>query len=160
MVAIRRAELYIKVRIQSFDREVAAVAAETEKRLDRCSFSGRRTDADYASGREPEEIGKTSCGEEIKKQLQIQRKRYPLMTEEDVVKFVFQGMLGVGHLISSVDGARSRLAAEMASLEPDESEPLIEKNIPPASRWVVGAASRQGWDRSFGDRAAPRHYPL
>ena len=70
---------------------------------------------------------KTACEEEIKKQLQVQRKRYPLMTEEDVVKFVFQGMLGVGHLVRSVDDAKTRLAAEMAFLDPDESEPLIEK---------------------------------
>lgn len=70
---------------------------------------------------------KIACAEEMKKQLQAQRKRYPLMNEEDVVKFAFQGMLGVGHLISSVDDAKSRLAAEMASPEPDDSEPLIEK---------------------------------
>lgn len=70
---------------------------------------------------------KIACAEEMKKQLQAQRKRYPLMNEDDVVKFVFQGMLGVGHLIASVDDAKNRLAAEMASLEPDESEPLIEK---------------------------------
>ena len=70
---------------------------------------------------------KIACAEEMKKQLQVQRKRYPLMNEEDIVKFAFQGMLGVGHLISSVDDAKSRLAAEMASLEPDDSEPLIEK---------------------------------
>lgn len=76
---------------------------------------------------------KITCAEEIKKQLQVQRKRYPLMTEEDVVKFVFQGMLGVGHLISSVDDARNRLAAEMAALEPDESEPVIEKI---STEWV------------------------
>ncbi len=76
---------------------------------------------------------KIYCAEEIKKQLQIQKKRYPLMTEEDVVKFAFQGMLGVGHLVSSVGEARNRLAAEMASLEPDESEPLIEKI---STEWV------------------------
>lgn len=70
---------------------------------------------------------KIACAEEMKKQLQVQRKRYPLMNEEDVVKFAFQGMLGVGHLISSIDDTKNRLATEMASLEPDDSEPLIEK---------------------------------
>lgn len=70
---------------------------------------------------------KIACAEEMKKQLQVQRKRYPLMTEEDVVKFTFQGMLGVGHLITSIDDAKKRLSAEMVSLEPNESEPLIEK---------------------------------
>ncbi len=36
-------------------------------------------------------------------------------------------MLGVGHLIHSAEDARNRLASEMASLEPDDSEILIEK---------------------------------
>jgi len=70
---------------------------------------------------------KIACAEEMKKQLQVQRKRYPLMNEDDIVKFAFQGMLGVGHLISSIEDAKNRLVAEMASLEPDDSEPLIEK---------------------------------
>ena len=76
---------------------------------------------------------KIACAEEMKKQLQMQKKRYPLMNEEDIVKFAFQGMLGVGHLIASIDDARSRLNAEMASLEPDDSEPLIEKI---STKWV------------------------
>ena len=76
---------------------------------------------------------KITCAEEIKKQLQIQKKRYPLMTEEDIVKFVFQGMLGVGHLINSEQEAKDRLSAEMATLNPNEDEPLIEKI---SSDWV------------------------
>ena len=70
---------------------------------------------------------KIACAEEMRKQLQVQRKRYPLINEEDVVKFAFQGMLGVGHLINSEADAKDRLTAEMASLELDYSEPLIEK---------------------------------
>ncbi len=69
---------------------------------------------------------KIACAEEIKQQLLVQRQRYPLMNEEDVVKFVFQGMLGPGHLIPSADDAKGRLAAEMALLQPDSSEPLSE----------------------------------
>ena len=76
---------------------------------------------------------KITCAEEMKKQLQVQKKRYPLMTEEDIVKFVFQGMLGVGHLINSEQDAKDRLSAEMATLDPDEDEPLIEKI---SSDWV------------------------
>ena len=76
---------------------------------------------------------KITCAEEMKKQLQVQKKRYPLMTEEDIVKFVFQGMLGVGHLINSEQGAKDRLSAEMDPLNPDEDEPLIEKI---SSDWV------------------------
>ena len=76
---------------------------------------------------------KIKCAEEMKRQLQVQKKRYPLMTEEDIVKFVFQGMLGIGHLIHSEQNAKDRLSAEMATLEADESEPLIEKI---SSNWV------------------------
>ena len=76
---------------------------------------------------------KIKCAEEMKRQLQVQKKRYPLMTEEDIVKFVFQGMLGIGHLIHSEQDAKDRLSAEMATLEADESEPLIEKI---SSNWV------------------------
>ncbi len=78
-------------------------------------------------------VQKITCAEEMKKQLQVQKKRYPLMTEEDIVKFVFQGMLGVGHLINSEQDAKDRLSAEMGSLNPDEDEPLIEKI---SSDWV------------------------
>ena len=52
--------------------------------------------------------------------------RYPLMNEEDAVKFVFQAMLGVGHLIASRDGALERLMQEMDAQEPYEGEPLTE----------------------------------
>jgi len=76
---------------------------------------------------------KITCAEEMKKQFQVQKKRYPLMTEEDIVKFVFQGMLGVGHLINSEQEAKDRLSAEMATLNPNEDEPLIEKI---SSDWV------------------------
>ena len=70
---------------------------------------------------------KPAAEEEIRKQLEVQKKRYPKMNEEDIVKFVFQGMLGVGHLISSLSDAAERLKAEMEGLEPDDSEPLTEK---------------------------------
>ena len=68
-----------------------------------------------------------ACTEEIKRQLRVQKQRYPLMTEADTVKFVFQGMLGVGHLVRSEQAAKERLLAEMAGLEPDGTEPLVEK---------------------------------
>jgi len=76
---------------------------------------------------------KLAAAEEIKKQLAVQKKRYLQMNEEDIVKFVFQGMLGVGHLISSLPDATERLKAEMDSLggsealDGSEGEPLIEK---------------------------------
>ena len=70
---------------------------------------------------------KIACAEEMKKQLKVQQKRYPQMTEEDIVKFAFQGMLGVGHLIKSEQDARDRLAAEMEPLTASDTEPLVEK---------------------------------
>ncbi|MBR2822516.1 MAG: hypothetical protein IKE24_02385 [Clostridia bacterium] len=70
---------------------------------------------------------KIACAEEMKKQLIVQRQRYPFMTEEDIVKFAFQGMLGVGHLIKSDRDARDRLAAEMESLAASDTEPLVEE---------------------------------
>lgn len=104
---------------------------EEEKRLHRCCFSGHRPE----ELEEPEKNGyqdgelklKIECAEEIKKQLAVQKKRYPEMNEEDIVKFVFQGMLGVGHLVKDVKAAEERLKAEMEELEADGKEPLIEK---------------------------------
>ena len=54
------------------------------------------------------------------------RRRCPLGNEEDLVKFVFQGLLGAGHLISSERSAREGLKSEIARLEADDREPLYE----------------------------------
>ena len=82
--------------------------------------------------------------ENMKNILRAQRKRYPLMTEEDIVKLVFQGMLGVGHLISSEKAALDRLHQEMCALEPDENEPLTEKVSPQWFRLNLRAAKAKG----------------
>lgn len=63
---------------------------------------------------------------EIKKIVELHRERYPLMTEEDVVKLIFQGLVGGGHLISSAAEALRLLLEEMEELKADENEPLIE----------------------------------
>ena len=70
--------------------------------------------------------------------------RYPLMNEEDVVKFAFQGMLGVGHLISSEARARDWLHREMEGLIPDGEEPLTEKLSQDWARLNLRAAKAQG----------------
>ncbi|MBQ9211185.1 MAG: DUF1273 family protein [Clostridia bacterium] len=86
------------------------------------------------NGRSQTEMNlKLLCANEIKRQLELQQQLRPLMTEEDVVKFVFQGMLGVGHLISSEQEARERLASEMEPLQYDGSERLLEKI---STEWV------------------------
>ena len=86
-----------------------------------------------------------TAAEEIRKQLAAQRKRYPLMNVEDVVKFVFQGMLGVGHLIDDPEAAMKRLETEMESLEEaGEDEKLIEKISPQWVRMNLRAAKKEG----------------
>ncbi len=87
---------------------------------------------------------KIQCAEEMKNLLHVQKKRYPLMTEEDVVKFVFQGMLGVGHLIKSQDEALAYLHKEMETLEPDADEPLTERVSPEWFRLNLRAAKARG----------------
>lgn len=68
--------------------------------------------------------GQSTC---IKRCLAQHLKKHPLATEEDVVKFVFQGMLGVGHLITSHQQSLGYIISEMNSIEADETEPLTEK---------------------------------
>ncbi len=58
---------------------------------------------------------------------------HPQATEEDVVKFVFQALLGVGHLVSNADAIQTRLQNEMAQNPADDTEPLTEEL---SSRWV------------------------
>jgi len=64
---------------------------------------------------------------EIKRIVQLHRESYPLMTEEDVVKLVYQGQMGGGYLISSQEQALQLLKEEMEELKADENEPLIER---------------------------------
>ena len=45
----------------------------------------------------------------------------------DIVKFVFQGMLGIGHLVSSHQKTLAYIAQEMDSIQADDKEPLVEK---------------------------------
>ena len=81
---------------------------------------------------------------EMVRLLQGQRQRYPLMTEEDVVKFAFQGMLGVGHLAPSEAVVMERLHEEMSGLAPDGDEPLIERLSPDWFRLNLRAAMAGG----------------
>ena len=71
--------------------------------------------------------------QQIKENLRKHLETHPQATEEDVVKFVFQGMLGVGHLVSSAEAVRKRLEDEMARNPADDTEPLAEEL---SSRWV------------------------
>ncbi|MDO4484630.1 MAG: hypothetical protein Q4C54_09465 [Clostridia bacterium] len=53
--------------------------------------------------------------------------RYPAAQEIDVIKLVFQSMLGCGHLLPAYDNALDRLTEEMDSCTADVSEPLYER---------------------------------
>ena len=70
---------------------------------------------------------------EIKENLRKHLEAHPQATEEDVVKFVFQAFLGVGHLVSSADAIQKRLENEMAQNPADDTEPQTEEL---SSRWV------------------------
>ncbi|QTE67640.1 hypothetical protein JNO48_10590 [Clostridiales bacterium] len=70
---------------------------------------------------------------EIKENLRKHLEAHPQATEEDVVKFVFQAFLGVGHLVSSADAIQRRLENEMAQNPADDTEPQAEELSP---RWV------------------------
>ena len=70
---------------------------------------------------------------EIKENLRKHLEAHPQATEEDIVKFVFQAMLGVGHLVSSAEAIRKRLENEMAQNPADDTEPQTEEL---SSRWV------------------------
>ena len=69
---------------------------------------------------------------ELDRCLREHRLRCPLAREEDIATFVFQGMLGENHLVSSADAAVSGLKSEMEHLEADCREPLYE---PLGSLW-------------------------
>ena len=64
--------------------------------------------------------------QEILYRLKAQRLRTPVMQPEDVVKFVFQAMLGVGHLLSTREKVTRYVAREMDELLADSTEPLFE----------------------------------
>ena len=87
---------------------------------------------------------KLAAADEMKKQLRTQWKKHPQMTEEDVVKFVFQGMLGVGHLIASRETALARLEEEYEEVKAGDTEPLTEKISPQWIRLNLRPAKAKG----------------
>ena len=91
-----------------------------------------------------ERVLKLAAAEEMKKQLRRQWKRYPQMTEEDVVKFVFQSMLGVGHMITSREAALARLTQDYEEVTAGTSEPMTEKISPEWVRLNLGPAKARG----------------
>ena len=73
-----------------------------------------------------------ACLKELRECLREHRRRCPLGTEQDIIKFVFQGMLGAGHLVASESSAVRGLKSELAGLAPDPAGILYE---PLSSLW-------------------------
>ena len=93
------------------------------------------------------------CLRELGVCLAEHRRRYPLGNEEDIVKFVFQGLLGAGHLIASEHSAREGLKSELAGLEADGREPLYEPLSSRFCRMNLRAALAQGiWAEEIATR--------
>ena len=91
-----------------------------------------------------QETVREECLRELGECLAEHRRRYPLGNEEDIVKFVFQGLLGAGHLISSERSAREGIKSELAGLEADSGEPLYEPLSSRFCRMNLRAALAQG----------------
>lgn len=51
---------------------------------------------------------------------------YPAMTARDVYKLLYQGMLGPEHSMPTTEIFRARLEAELAGLQADARQPLLE----------------------------------
>jgi len=71
-----------------------------------------------------------SYRQEIPDRLREQCLRYPAMQQQDAVKFIFQAMLGVGHLLADRDTVTKHLVRETDTLSADPDEPLLEPLSP------------------------------
>ena len=87
---------------------------------------------------------KTEFEEDIRAHLREQYARYPSMQACDAVKFVFQAMLGVGHLLSSRAAVTEFIARETECVNPDPSEPLCEALSPSWCRLNLRRAKEEG----------------
>ena len=76
--------------------------------------------------------------------LSRQQQRYPAMEQQDTVKFIFQAMLGVGHLLSARPTVEDAVAREMNRLAADGSEPLYEMISPSWCRLHLRPAKARG----------------
>lgn len=70
--------------------------------------------------------------QEILRHLKVQACRYPAMEQQDVVKFVFQAMLGPGHLLSSRNDAENSAAREMDQLPAAAGQQPLTEALSPA----------------------------
>ncbi len=76
--------------------------------------------------------------------LRAHREQYPDLQAEDIVKFIFQGMLGVGHLLGPRASVEAYIAEEMAGQVPDPGQPLTEALSPGWCRLNLRRAMAEG----------------
>ena len=81
---------------------------------------------------------------EIRRHLGEQMARCPAMEQQDVVKFVFQALLGVGHLLSSREEAEEFVIRETDRQPAVSGEPLYEELSPSWCRISLRGARERG----------------
>ena len=81
---------------------------------------------------------------EILHHLGEHRRRYPAAEQQDIIKFVFQAMLGAGHLLTCREAVEDYAAQEMDRILPDGTEPLSEMLSPAWHRFSLRAAKTKG----------------
>ena len=70
---------------------------------------------------------KEQFAEALRRSLREHRERFPHARAEDVVKFVFQGYLGVGHLLGEPARVEERIAEEMSREQASPEAALTEE---------------------------------
>ena len=76
--------------------------------------------------------------------LDAHRSAHPEAQAEDIVKFAFQGMLGVGHLLGSAEAVEAYIEREARGLSPDPAAPLAEPLSPAWGRLHLRRAMAEG----------------
>ena len=76
--------------------------------------------------------------------LDAERGRRPDMQAQDVVKHIFQGLLGVGHLLASPEEVEAYIARETGALAGDSAGPLTAPLSPAWMRLDLGRAKAEG----------------
>ena len=85
-----------------------------------------------------------SFEQEILRELRRQISLRPGMGQEDLVKHVFQAMLGPGHLLSARENVTQYIEREMEQIPAEDREPLTEKLSPAYCRLNLRSAKAKG----------------
>lgn len=90
------------------------------------------------------DMTKEQFTEAMRRSLREHRERFPHARAEDVVKFVFQGYLGVGHLLGESARVEERIAEEMSREQASPEEALTEDLGPFRCRLNLRRAMAEG----------------